>query len=69
MRAKFFELFQVLYSVGKKAYQLELIRKWRFYDVLHMSLFEQVTTRKERIDDNATLLNIRNSKEYKMKAI
>ena len=44
--AKFFGPFQVLYPIGKQAYKLELSRKWRIYNVFHVSLLEQDTTRK-----------------------
>ena len=50
MEAKFFRLFQVLHPVGKQVYKLELPRKWRIHDVFHVSLLEQDTTRKGRVD-------------------
>ena len=40
LEVKFFELFQVLYLVGKQVYKLELAKNWRIYDVFHMSLLE-----------------------------
>ena len=46
LEAKFFGLFRVVYFVGKQAYKLELLRKWRIHDVFHMTLLEQDTTRK-----------------------
>ena len=36
LEAKFFGLFQVLHLVGKQAYKLELLKKWRIHDVFHM---------------------------------
>ena len=40
LEAKFFELFQLLYSIGKQAYKLEIFKKWRIYDVFHMLLLK-----------------------------
>ena len=51
MEAKFFGPFRVLHPVGKQAYKLELPRKWRIHDVFHVSLLEQDTTRKGRVDE------------------
>ena len=71
LEAKFFGPFRVLHPVGKQAYKLELPRKWRIHDVFHVSLLEQDTTRKERVDEKVTELDFEagNSKEYKVKAI
>ena len=71
LEAKFFELFRVLYLVGKQEYKLELSKKWRIYDVFHISLLKQDTTRKERVDnENAEELDIDDkSGKYKVKAI
>ena len=71
LEAKFFGPFQVLYPVGKQAYKLELLKKWRIHDVFHVSLLEQDTTRKGRVDENdATELDAgNNSGEYKKEAI
>ena len=52
LEAKFFRPFWVLHPVSKQAYKLELSRKWRIYDVFHVSLLEQDTTRKGRVDEN-----------------
>ena len=51
LEAKFFGPFRVLHPVGKQAYKLELLKKWRIYDVFHVLLLEQDTTRKERVDE------------------
>ena len=69
--AKFFKLFQVLHPVGNQACNLKLIKKWRIPNVFHVSLLEQDTTRKERVDENVTKLefNVGNSKEYEIEAI
>ena len=66
LEAKFFGRFQVLHPVGKQAYKLELPKKWRIHDVFHLSLLEQNTTRKERVDENVTKLDVgnNNSGEY-----
>ena len=71
LEAKFFGPFRVLHPVGKQAYKLELPRKWRIHDVFHVSLLEQDTTRKGRVDENdATELDAGNdSGEYEVEAI
>ena len=51
LEAKFFGPFRVLHPVGKQAYKLKLPRKWRIYDVFHMALLEQDTTRTGRVDE------------------
>ena len=71
--AKFFRLFQVLYPVGKQAYKLELLKKWRIYDVFHVSLLEQNTTRKGRVDEKVRQMEFNagddGSGEFKVEAI
>ena len=48
----------MLHPVGKQVYKLELPKIWRIHDVFHMSLLEQDTTRKRRVDeDNAAELD------------
>ena len=74
LEAKFFRPFQILHPVRKQAYKIELSRKWRIYDVFHMSLLEQDTTRKGRVDENATELTELDASdneggEYKVEAI
>ena len=72
MEAKFFGPFQVFHPVRKQAYKLELSRKWKIHDIFHVSLLEQNTTKKERVDENnATKLNAGRNKggEYKVEAI
>ncbi len=68
LEAKFFESFRVLHPVGKQAYKLELLKKWRIHDVFHESLLEQDTTRKGRVK-TAIELDEGDSKEYEVKAI
>ena len=48
--AKFFGPFRILYPVGKQAYKLELLKKWKIHNVFYVSLLEQDTTRKGRLD-------------------
>ncbi len=40
LEAKFFRPFRVLHPVGKQAYKLELLKKWKIHDVFHMSLLK-----------------------------
>ena len=61
----------MLHPIGKKVYKLELLKKWRIYDVFYVSLLEKDITRKGQGDDkNAANLDIGNmSEEYKVEAI
>ncbi len=72
LEAKFFGSFRVLHPVGKQAYKLELPKKLKIYDVFHVSLLEQDTTRKGWVDETMSRLkfeNKGNGKKYKVKAI
>ena len=71
LEAKFFGPFRLLHPVGKQAYKIELPRKWNIYDVFHVSLLEQDTTRKGRVDENdATKLDDGDDNgEYEVEAI
>ena len=71
LEAKFFGPFRVLHPVGKQAYKLELPKKWRIYDVFHVSLLEQDITRKGRVhEENVEELDAGdNSGECKVEAI
>ena len=40
LEAKFFGLFWLLHPVGKQAYRLKLLKKWRVHNVFHVSLLE-----------------------------
>ena len=40
LEAKFFGPFQMLYSIRKQAYKLELPSKWRIHDIFHVSLLK-----------------------------
>ena len=46
LKTKFFGPFRILHLVRKQAYKLELPKKWRIYNVFHVSLLEQDTTKK-----------------------
>ena len=37
--------------MGSQAYKLELPKRWRIHDVFHVSLLEQDTTKKGRVDE------------------
>ena len=71
LEAKFFELFGVLYLIEKQAYKLELLEKWRIYDVFYVSLLEKDTSRKRRVDENVMELDANNniSGKYEVEAI
>ena len=71
LEAKFFGPFRVLHPVGKQAYKLELLKKWKIHNVFYMSLLEQDITRKKRVDEKVTELEFDtgDSKEYKLEAI
>ncbi len=68
LKAKFFEPFRVLHPIGKQAYKSELSRKWRIYDVFHVSLLEQNITRKGWVEI-AVKLDKGDSEEYEVEAI
>ena len=73
LEAKFFGPFRVLHPVKKQAYKLELPRKWRIHDVFHVSLLEQDTTRKGRVDEEVRQMEFDagddESGEYEVEAI
>ena len=62
LEAKFFGPFRVLHPVGKQTFN-ELIKKWRIHDIFHVSLLEQNTTRKGRMDKNMTEFEAGSNKE------
>ena len=73
LEAKFFGPFRILHPVGKQAYKLDLPTKWKIYDVFHVSLLEQDTTRKGRMNElfpkPEPEFNAGDNKEYKVEAI
>ena len=71
LEVKFFGPFRVLHPVEKQAYKLELLRNWRIHDVFHVSLLEQNTTRKGRVNEflAAPEFEPGNDKEYEIEAI
>ena len=70
LKAKFFGPFQVLHPVEKQAYKPELPKKRRIHNVFHMSLLEQETTRKGRVNKNVTEFKAgSNEKEYEVEKI
>ena len=71
LEAKFFGAFRVLQSIEKQAYKLKFSKKWKIHNVFHISLLEQDTTRKKRVDKKLPELDTGNkdSKKYKMEAI
>ncbi len=72
LEAKFFGPFRVLHPIGKQVYKLELPKKWKIYDVFHLSLLEQDTTRKEWVNEMTFKLEFESDgdgEEYEIKAI
>ncbi len=75
LEIKFFGLFQVLHTVEKQAYKLELSTKWKIYNVSYISLLKQDITRNKQVDNALPELEknlkfeARSNKEYEVKAI
>ena len=61
----------MLHPVGKQAYKLKLPKKWKVYNVFHVSLLEQDTTKKGQVRKELPELDAGNkgSKEYEVEAI
>ena len=59
----------MLHPIDKQAYKLERPKKWKIHNVFHVSLLEQDTTRKERIEKVPELNVGDDNKEYKVEAI
>ncbi len=68
LEAKFFGPFRILHPVGKQAYKIDLPKKWKIYDVFHISLLEQDIIKK-RLVETAIELDKGDSKEYEVEAI
>ncbi len=72
LEAKFFGPFRVLHPVGKQAYKIELAKKSGIHDVFYVSLLEQDTTRKGRVDETISRLEFETDgkgEEYEVEAI
>ena len=71
LEAKFFGPFQVLHPIGKQAYKLKLPKWWKMHNFFHVSLLEQDTTRKKRVNKRLKELELeaKNSKEYEVETI
>ena len=73
LETKFFGPFRILHPVGKQAYKLDLPTKWKIHDVFHVSLLEQDTTRKGRMNElfpkPEPEFDAGDNKEYEVKAI
>ena len=70
LEAKFFGPFRVLHPVKKQANKLELPKELRIHDVFYVSLLEQDTTRKRRVDDENVELDAGDKNgEYEVEAI
>ena len=66
----FFKPFWVLCLICKQVYKLELPRKIKIYNVFHVLLLKQDTTRKRSIDKNITELDAnKNSGKYKIEVL
>ena len=73
METKFFGQFRILYPVEKQVYKLELPRKWKIHDIVHVSLLEQNTTKKGQVDKEVRQMEFNTGDddgvEYKIEAI
>ena len=70
LEAKFFEPLWVLHHVGTQVYKLEHPGNWRIHDVFHISLLEQDTTKKSRMNEFLVPeLEPSDDKEYEVEAI
>ena len=73
LEAKFFSPFRILHPIRKQAYKLDLPTKWKIHDVFHVSLLEQDTTRKGRINElfpePEPEFDAGDNKEYEVEAI
>ena len=73
LETKFFDPFQILHLIGKQAYKLDLLIKWKIHNIFHMSLLNQDTTSKGRMNElfpePESKFDTGNNKEYEVKAI
>lgn len=67
--------FLVLHYIDKQVCKLELLAKWKIYDVFHMSLLEQKTTIKRLVNKVNKLLEpepeieVKGNNKYKIEVI
>lgn len=47
LELKFFDLFKIFQSMKKQDYKLELLKKWKLYDIFHVSILEQQIIRRK----------------------
>ena len=59
----------MLHPVSKQAYKFELPKKWRIHNVFHVSLLEQDTIKKRRVNDMQLEFEAGNNKEYEVDGI
>ena len=72
MEAKFFGLIRVLHPNRKQVFKLELPRKWKIHVFFHVSLLEQNTTKKRRVDKKVRQMDFdtnNDGEKYKVEAI
>ena len=72
LETKFFRPFWVLHPIEKQTYKLKFSKKWKIYNIFYMSLLEQDTTKKGRIDKEVKQIEFdtgNDSGEYKVEAI
>lgn len=71
LKAKFFNLFQVLFLVKKSSIQIRITKKKKNTQYFYILLLEQETIRKEQVDKNTIRLKFKanNSKEFVVKGI
>ena len=69
LEAKFLGPFQVLHSVDKQAYKLELPKKRKIHDIFHLSLLEQDITKKGQVNDMQLEFEPGNDKKYEVNVI
>ena len=71
--AKFFAPFWILHLVGKQVYKLDPPTIWKIHDIFYVSLLEQNTTRKGRMNElfpePEPEFDAGNNKEYEVEAI
>ena len=59
----------MLYPIGKQAYKLKSPKKWRIHNVFYVSLLEQDTIKKGRVNDMQPEFKAGNNKEYEVNGI